>query len=159
MVRLNWHRIRRISKRIVLGVFSGLFNYVLYFIIPDYIYKFLRFMISSAYPEVAGVIGLPAIRPTVELSALAIFLILSCLSSLLSGSWFGYLIAVTSSSVFMFYAISLMNFGRISVEYQGVGVTVEFSVLIVVWFTSFILDVLGRAFDLIEREAKFIPTL
>ena len=159
MIDLGSRRLKNIIKKVALGIVYGLINYAVYFIIPDYVYRFISYAVASTYPEIASIIEMPHPYPSIEIVPLILFIVLSCLSSLLSGSWLGYIVGVSSSAVFMFYAISLMNFGKISADYQGISITVDFSMLIVIWFCSYILDILGRAFDLIESSASFFPTL
>ncbi|MCS7363997.1 MAG: hypothetical protein NDF54_00975 [archaeon GB-1867-035] len=146
-----------IIKRLISGVFSGVFNYILYFIIPSYIYLLLTKVLPMVHPELSE--PLPYIpSPTIEIMPLVTFIILCCISSLLADSWLGFIVGRGVSSYFMAYALILLNFGRISAQYQGISISLDFSILVAIWFCAFILDSVARAFDLIEREVGFLPT-
>lgn len=145
-----------IIKRLMSGVLAGVFNYILYFIIPSYIYLLLEHVLPTVYPELSE--PLPYIPPTIEIVPLATFILLCCISSLLAGSWLGFLVGRGVSSYFMAYALILLNFGRISAQYRGMSISLDFSILIIIWFCAFVLDSVAKAFDLIEREVGFFPT-
>lgn len=146
-----------IIRRLMSGVLSGVFNYVLYFIVPSYIYVLLRNVLPSVYPGLSE--PLPYIpSPSIEVVPLAIFIILSCISALLADSWLGFVVGRSISSYFMVYAFILLNFGRISIQYGGMHVSLDFSILIITWFCAFLLDSIAKAFDLIRREVGFLPT-
>ncbi len=154
-------KIKFIIKRLISGILGGIANYVFYFIFPDLIYKSLYSYVSQTYPQISGITGLIQYIPafTINTQILALFIILSCASSLFSGSWFGYIISISVSAYFLMYALDLMNYGLLSIEIENISVKLDFSILAYAWFITFILESLARAFDYIEHEAGFLPSI
>ncbi|HDO20050.1 MAG TPA: hypothetical protein ENG81_00800 [Candidatus Bathyarchaeota archaeon] len=144
-----------ILSRLILGFLTGVANYILYSYVPTLIYSFLSSSLNStAYQEAMGFQSIYM----VDFSILGIFLLLSIVNSLLWNSWLGFLFNIFTSSIYFAYAVLALDFGKLSFTIQGMKISIDFSIILAVWFISLILDLVAKLFKLVESEAPFTPT-
>ncbi|MEM2793804.1 MAG: hypothetical protein QW511_04025 [Candidatus Methanomethylicia archaeon] len=137
----------KLVKKLLVGVLNGCVNYIVYYLIPLAVLKWL------VIPQAMGsqIIFSKLINMELLNIWVLIGLILSSIAiSILSGNIIGVIIGLSIPIIVIVYLSSLLSFGIVIIEYQEYRIIIDIQSILILVVISMTIWLIANAFKYIE---------
>ncbi|MEM2510780.1 MAG: hypothetical protein QXY40_08025 [Candidatus Methanomethylicia archaeon] len=137
----------KLAKKLLVGVLNGCVNYIVYYLIPLAVLKWL------VIPQAMGsqIIFSKLINMELLNIWVLIGLILSSIAiSILSGNIIGVIIGLSIPIIVIVYLSSLLSFGIVIIEYQEYRINIDIQSILILVVISMTIWLIANAFKYIE---------
>lgn len=141
----------RLASKVLGGVLTGSLSYIVYYFIPLLVIK--QFLVL---PVVSMQVGQVVFRELLSVELFNLWVLiglisLSVVTSILSENIIGVVIGAAIPIVLVVYVMSLMNFGVVTVGFQGYTVDVDILPIPILVIISTVIWSIARVFKYVEN--------